>query len=123
MMRCAWITMSMLAVPAAAHATDLAGRRPDAPIIAFRATDASPRPTADFRVLPGPIDSELLPGDRSSAELCDVPVDRPREPGAAMRARMSMRLDAGRDAMRPAFALGGLGGALIRVTDALFDID
>jgi hypothetical protein len=112
--------MATLAMPSAVQASELADKRAGAPIIAFRATDITPRRVADFRVLPDPIESELLPGDRSSAELCDVPVDRPREPGAAMRAKMSMRLDTGREAMRPAF---GLGGALIRVTDALFDAD
>lgn len=64
---------------------------------------------------------DLLPGDRPTAELCADTTERPREPGAPVRARMSMRLDTGREAMRPAFALGGLGGALMRVTDALLD--
>ncbi|PCD03026.1 hypothetical protein COC42_00930 [Sphingomonas spermidinifaciens] len=64
---------------------------------------------------------DLLPGDRPAADLCADTTERPREPGAPVRARMSMRLDSGRDAMRPAFALGGLGGALMRVTDALLD--
>ncbi|HTG38370.1 hypothetical protein [Sphingomonas sp.] len=75
-----------------------------------------------FRVLPQSNGDELLPGDRSTAELCAPPPDnRPREPGAPMRARMSMRLDGGASAFRPDFALGGVGAAIIRMTGALFE--
>jgi hypothetical protein len=116
------LSVVMVAMPSVAWA-DPHGDGRILPVSAFRLTDPAARPAVSFRVLPGPEDRELLPGDRSSAELCEVVVDRPREPGATMKARMSMRLDTGRDAMRPAFALGGIGGALIRVTDVLFDGD
>ncbi|WP_315760121.1 hypothetical protein [Sphingomonas sp. Y38-1Y] len=79
---------------------------------------AQPRP---FRITPEVSSDDLLPGDRPTAELCADTHERPREPGAPMRARMSMRLDTGRDAFSPAFALGGIGGALVRMTDALID--
>lgn len=72
-----------------------------------------------FTVEPLPLD--LLPGDRPTSELCVDTTERPRLPGTPVKARMSMRLDEGRDSLRPAFALGGLGGALVRMTDALLD--
>jgi hypothetical protein len=73
------------------------------------------------RLAAEPLPLDLLPGDRPTSELCADTTERPREPGAPVKARMSMRLDDGRDSMRPAFALGGLGGALMRMTDALLD--
>lgn len=67
--------------------------------------------------------TDLIPGDRPNADLClTSQQDRPREPGAPMKARMSMRLDT-RDAGRPDFALGGLGAALMRVGGAILDAD
>lgn len=123
-MRCTRAMLSVMMVSMSSVAwADTRGDGRVPPVMAFRLTDPAARPAVSFRIVPGPEDRELLPGDRSSAELCEVVVDRPREPGATMRARMSMRLDTGRDALRPAFALGGIGGALIRVTDVLFDGD
>jgi hypothetical protein len=77
-----------------------------------------------FRITPTADGDDLLPGDRPMSELFVTDVgNRPREPGARMNARMSMRLDQGTSSMHPAFSLGGIGGALVRMTDALIDDD
>lgn len=93
-----------------------------ATIAGFRLTNPDIRLLPVFRITPESVEPELMPGDRAASELCASPPDnRPREPGARMRARMSMTLDGGRSAFRPDFALGGIGAAVIRVTGALFD--
>lgn len=109
----------MLAMPALSHAHEVDERARIRPVEAIRLIAANTPRLPDFRILPEIASDELLPGDRPVAELFNSTVDRPREPGATMRARMSMRLDTGRDAMRPDFALGGIGGAIVRMTDAL----
>lgn len=88
-------------------------------VIDLRLTAPEARSPRLPRLATQPLPLDLLPGDRPTSELCADTTERPREPGAPVKARMSMRLDDGRDSMRPAFALGGLGGALMRVTDAL----
>ncbi|WP_294266726.1 hypothetical protein [uncultured Sphingomonas sp.] len=90
-------------------------------ILDLRLTTAEPRAPRLPRLSVEPMPLDLLPGDRPTSELCADTTERPRLPGTPVKARMSMRLDDGRDSMRPAFALGGLGGALVRMTDALLD--
>lgn len=90
-------------------------------LIDLRLTAPEPRGPRLPRVAVRPLPLDLLPGDRPTSELCADTTERPRLPGTPVKARMSMRLDDGRDSLRPAFALGGLGGAPMRMTDALLD--
>lgn len=90
-------------------------------VIDLRLTMAEPRSPRLPRLAPQTLPLDLLPGDRPTSELCADTTERPRLPGAPVKARMSMRLDDGRDSLRPAFALGGLGGALMRMTALLGD--
>lgn len=75
-----------------------------------------------FRIAPSLASNDVGPGDRPTSELCEMNgPELPRVPGARMKARMSMSLDDDVDAFKPAFSLGGVGAALVRLTDALLD--
>lgn len=111
----------MLAGKAVGDDAPSARARPLPTAIDLRLTAPEARVPRVPRFASEPLPLDLLPGDRPTTELCADTTDRPRLPSAPVKARMSMRLDDGRNSMRPAFALGGLGGALVRMTDALLD--
>ncbi|WP_033922504.1 hypothetical protein [Sphingomonas sp. 37zxx] len=92
-------------------------------VAGFRVTQVEPRqpeiPRID--VLPDTA-LDLSPGDRGIdiAAGTHLGQQRRREPGATVDARMSMRLDPG-SRSDPDFGMGGIGGALMRMTSALID--
>lgn len=91
------------------------------PTLNIRLTAPEPRSPRVPRIAAEVLPLDLMPGDRPTSELTADTTERPREPGAPVKARMSMRLDDGRNSLRPDFALGGLGGALMRMSGALFE--
>lgn len=91
-------------------------------IAAFRVTGREQKVAETLRIASaadGALDP--LPGDRIlDISVLDYRQQRRSAPNAAVDARMSMRLDPGK-ASDPDFAMGGIGGALMRVTGALID--
>ncbi|UUL83435.1 hypothetical protein [Sphingomonas qomolangmaensis] len=91
-------------------------------IAAFRVTGREARVAETLRIASsadGALDP--MPGDRIlDISNLDYRQQRRGAPSAAVDARMSMRLDPGQRS-DPDFAMGGIGGALMRVTSALID--
>lgn len=116
------------AAPSLAMAREDKTRTPPAPLSPALVRSASltllppERRSATPRIaVEQPNGGDLLPGDRKlPTDLRDPMRMVPREPGSTIDARMSMRLDEGRDT-RAAFGLGGIGGAIMRIGEALID--
>ncbi|UZK70013.1 hypothetical protein OKW76_02865 [Sphingomonas sp. S1-29] len=108
--------------PATPEFEPIERRRIREAIAAFRVTGREARVAETLRIA-SPADGALdpVPGDRTlDISNLDYRQQRRGAPSAAVDARMSMRLDPGQRS-DPDFAMGGIGGALMRVTSALID--
>lgn len=112
------LTGMMLALQSQPAPTASSGSAPSI-VDGFKLLSGTPSEAPTLRFDRGGAIADDRRDDRLAADRWAIPPSqRPREPGSAVDARMSMRLD--RDA-GPSFGMGGIGRALLRVTEALTD--